>query len=96
MYNNFITIGVTIDEIIISRITGVKLDPNSPWLQRRQRDGKGNERSFQDILKNRESRLEANAPETEAATWEGNGATQSLFYEKGVNLDFFYHQRIGM
>ena len=48
------------------------------------------------MLKNRKSRLEANAPETEAATWEGNGATQSLFYEKGVNLDFFYHQRIGM
>ena len=24
----------------VSRITGVKLDPNSPWLQRRQRDGK--------------------------------------------------------
>ena len=41
----------------VSRITGVKLDPNSPWLQRRQRDGQGNDRSFQDMLKNRKSRL---------------------------------------
>ena len=36
----------------VSRITGVKLDPNSPWLQRRRRDGQGNEGSFQDMLKN--------------------------------------------
>ena len=80
----------------ISRITGVKLDPNSPWLQRRQRDDQGAEGNFKDMLKNRKNRLEANTQETEAATWDGNGATQSLFYEKGVNLDFFYHQRMGM
>jgi len=63
----------------VSRITGVKLDPNSPWLQRRQRDGQGNEGSFQDMLKNRKSRLEACTPETEAATWEGNGSISFIF-----------------
>jgi len=31
----------------------------------------------------------------EAAAWEGNGATQSLFYENGVDLRFFYAQREG-
>lgn len=80
----------------ISRITGVNFDPNSPWLQRRQRDNRGNGESFQDILKNQKAKREVSTPETEAATWEGNGATQSLFYENGVNLEFFYHQRMGM
>lgn len=80
----------------ISRVTGVNLDPNSPWLQRRQRDNQGGRESFQDILNNQKAKREVSQPETEAATWEGNGATQSLFYENGVNLDFFYQQRMGM
>lgn len=80
----------------ISRVTGVKLDPNSPWLQRRQRDNQGEEQSFREMLKKQTSKLEAVQPETEAATWDGTGATQSLFYENGVDLEFFYHQRIGM
>lgn len=80
----------------ISRVTGVKLDPNSPWLQRRQRDSQGEEQSFREMLKKQTSKLEAIQPETEAATWDCTGATQSLFYENGVNLEFFYHQRIGM
>ena len=78
----------------ISRVSSVKMDPNSPWLQRRNRD---NQESFQDMLKSQQRKASAVAePDGEAATWDGNGATQSLFYENGVNLDFFYRQRIGM
>lgn len=83
----------------ITKISGVQLDANSPWLQRRHRDDQGSEDSFKDMLRERAAKgvrsSAAAAPGEEAAVWEGNGATQSLFYEKGVDLDFFYRQRLG-
>ena len=33
---------------------------------------------------------------SEAAVWEGSSATQSLFYENGVDLSFFYKLRAGL
>lgn len=84
----------------ITKVTGVKLDVNSPWLQRRQRDGQGDEESFREALQGsmarRARRSAAPAMSSEAAVWEGNSATQSLFYENGVNLDFFYRNRAGI
>lgn len=82
----------------VARIKGVKLDVNSPWLQRRGRDdqsGGGFQENLQRSMTRR--RREESAPQiSEAAVWEGSGATQSLFYENGVDLDFFYKLRAGI
>ena len=83
----------------VNRINGVNLDVNSPWLQRRNRDDQsGSGGSFKETLQNsmaRRRREEVAAQVSEAAVWESSGATQSLFYENGVDLDFFYRLRTG-
>lgn len=82
----------------VARVKGVHLDVNSPWLQRRGRDDQSGG-SFRENLQHSMTRRrsEETAPQiSEAAVWEGSGATQSLFYENGVDLDFFYKLRAGM
>ena len=84
----------------INRVNGVNLDMNSPWLQRRNRDDQSQgEGSFREMLQNsmaRRSRKEEAPKVSEAAVWEGGSATQSLFYENGVDLSFFYKLRAGL
>ena len=84
----------------VNRINGVNLDVNSPWLQRRNRDDQsGSGGSFREALQSsmaRRRREEEAVQVSEAAVWESSGATQSLFYENGVDLDFFYRLRAGM
>lgn len=84
----------------INRVNGVNLDVNSPWLQRRNRDDQSQgEGSFKEMLQNsmaRRSRKEEAPKVSEAAVWEGGSATQSLFYENGVDLSFFYKLRAGL
>lgn len=84
----------------INRVNGVNLDVNSPWLQRRNRDDQSQgEGSFKEMLQSsmaRRSRKEEMPQVSEAAVWEGSSATQSLFYENGVDLSFFYKLRAGM
>ena len=84
----------------INRVNGVNLDMNSPWLQRRNRDDQAQgEGSFKEMLQNsmaRRGSKEETPQVSEAAVWEGSSATQSLFYEKGVDLSFFYKLRAGM
>ena len=84
----------------INRVNGVNLDMNSPWLQRRNRDDQSQgEGSFKEMLQNsmaRRSRKEEAPKVSEAAVWEGGSATQSLFYENGVDLSFFYKLRAGL
>ena len=80
----------------INRVNGVNLDVNSPWLQRRNRDDHG---SFREMLQSsmaRRGRKEEAPQVSEAAVWEGSSATQSLFYENGVDLSFFYKLRAGL
>lgn len=84
----------------INRVNGVNLDVNSPWLQRRNRDDQSQgEGSFREMLQNsmaRRGRKEEVPKVSEAAVWEGSSATQSLFYENGVDLSFFYKLRAGL
>lgn len=84
----------------INRVNGVNLDVNSPWLQRRNRDDQSQgEGSFREMLQSsmaRRGRKEEAAQVSEAAVWEGSSATQSLFYENGVDLSFFYKLRAGL
>lgn len=82
----------------VNKIKAVNLDANSPWLQRRNRDDQSQaEGSFRDILQSniarRAMRHSAETESGEAAVWEGSGVSQSLFYEKGVDLGFFYNAR---
>lgn len=83
----------------IEKISNVRLDANSPWLQSRHRDDQGSEDAFREKLQGsiaKRSRAAASSmPSGEAAVWDGTGATQSLFYENGVDLGFFYRQRLG-
>ena len=44
----------------------------------------------------RRGRKEEAPQVSEAAVWEGSSATQSLFYENGVDLSFFYKLRAGL
>ena len=84
----------------INRVNGVNLDVNSPWLQRRNRDDQSRgEGSFREMLQSsmeRRGRKEEVPKVSEAAVWEGSSATQSLFYENGVDLSFFYKLRAGL
>ena len=84
----------------INRINGVNLDVNSPWLQRRNRDDQSQgDGSFKEMLQSsmaRRSPKEETTQASEAAVWEGSSATQSLFYENGVDLSFFYKLRAGL
>ena len=84
----------------INRVNGVNLDVNSPWLQRRNRDDQSQgEGSFREMLQSsmvRRGRKEEVPKVSEAAVWEGSSATQSLFYENGVDLSFFYKLRAGL
>lgn len=82
----------------VYKVSGVQMAPNSPWMQRRGRDNRQAGESFRDMLKKRTGLKPQIVPQDvgEAAAWEGNGATQSLFYENGVDLRFFYQQREGL
>lgn len=84
----------------INRVNGVNMDVNSPWLQRRNRDDQSRgEGSFREMLQSsmaRRDRKEEVPKVSEAAVWEGSSATQSLFYENGVDLSFFYKLRAGL
>ena len=84
----------------INRVNGVNLDVNSPWLQRRNRDDQSQgDGSFKEMLQSsmaRRSPKEETQQSSEAAVWEGSSATQSLFYENGVDLSFFYKLRAGL
>lgn len=82
----------------LDKLHSVEMTAHSARLRRHNRDDQSNQQGlFKDMLaqtmakqKSYKPQAETEGRETEAAVWEGNGVTQSLFYQKGVNLDFFY------
>ena len=80
----------------VNRVNPADLNLQEAWLRRRQDDeSSGNKQQFQNMLKQtikKQKDNDQNIEETEAAVWEGNSATQSLFYQQGVDLRFFHPQ----
>lgn len=82
----------------VEKQRNVEVTSHSARLRRPNRDDQSKQQGqFKEMLaksmarqRNYAHRAEPEGQDTEAAVWEGNGVTQSLFYQNGVDLGFFY------
>lgn len=74
----------------VARVKGTDCDVNSPFLRKNSRDDQQKDKSpFQKMLSEKIRQEQPSAPVSEAYVMDCTRATQSLFYQQGVDLRFF-------